>query len=1120
MSPAATDSLRLGLMTPLSGVVSMYGIEIERAARVACAAINAQGGVLGRRLELVVADDGSLPDTAVPAALRLLDEHGCVALIGNLLSNSRIAVAARVAEARQVPLLNFSFYEGSIGGRWFFNFSALPNQQIERMIPWMARHYGLKMFFAGNNYEWPRGSIDAAKRSLLAAGGQCVGEEYLPLGCTATALDDMLERLSRSGADVFVPYFAGADQLNLLPRFAALGLKPRMAVVMGGYDEMLASLLPPAVREGLYSSNTYYMSLATPENRDFLAALAQQDGVTGLWPAGNGIVTNFGEGAWVCVQAFAAAAAAAGSCEPAALARALASVSLMAPQGRVTMDAATHHAAVNSYLARCAADGAFTIVEHFGVNPPRLPDRYRQPLVPAAPSELIGGSTPGAGSAVIAQRILAVADTGMIAVDRNGRILELNQRACTMFGYERAELLGTSLNLLLPPHVRIAHSRHLAGFAAGSDAERPMRSRGELSGYRKDGSFFPIKASLAKYREADDWVLVATLLDISEDKQAEEMQAHRATHDAVTGLPRRALISERIGHALAGARRQGMEVALLFVDLDGFKLVNDSHGHEAGDMLLRQVAARLLAQVRPGDTVARLSGDEFVILCEQIDQPATIAALAQRINDDLRRPIPVGDCEMFVTASIGIAIGSAATHSAAELLRDADTAMYAVKRQGRDGWRFFSAELHAEAQQRLAVISGLRQALERDEFSVLFQPIVASDSTRIAGAELLLRWRPPGGEVSPAVFIPIAETTGSIVAIGAWVFRQACLAAARWAAEFGDAAPYVSVNVSTRQLDDPALADVFAGVLAETGADPSRMVIEITETALMADADANLRMLRRLAELGLRAAVDDFGTGYSSLAQLLRMPVTLLKIDREFIDGLDKRRDARIITSTVIGMGRSLGMRLIAEGVENAAQFAELSAAGCDYVQGYYFHRPMREEQFVETYRSEISSFLVAADDPLHFIVYISECVRLPTQTDLAELLDTCRRNNARNGITGCLLFHDGMFMQMLEGRESVIKAQMEKIKRDTRHRNVCVTASGLLERRVFHAWSMGFRDMSQLPGSPDFDVWRENVLRFIDFAASPQASYAFIAAFAAPAGDTCARDPRPRSSANGPTGT
>jgi len=381
--------------------------------------------------------------------------------------------------------------------------------------------------------------------------------------------------------------------------------------------------------------------------------------------------------------------------------------------------------------------------------------------------------------------------------------------------------------------------------------------------------------------------------------------ARRATHDALTGLPNRALIRERLANALQRSRRSGLLVALLFVDLDGFKLINDTHGHEAGDFLLKTVASRLIEQVRTGDTVARLAGDEFVVLCEQVEQPDTISVLAERINDTLRLPVEFAGTPLFVTASIGVAIGNGSTHAADDLLRYADTAMYAVKAKGRDGWQFFSESLQDQARQRLVITNGLRTAIDNNELSPRFQPLVAAESGRIVGAELLLRWQPVSGEVSPAVFIPIAEMTGSIGAIGAWVFRQACLAEAAWRQRWGAQAPYISVNVSARQLDDETLADNFAAMLAETGANPAQLLLDLTETSLMADVETNLRVLRRLADLGLRVAVDDFGTGYSSLAQLTRLPVDVLKIDRAFVDGIDKSAESRAVIRAIIGLGRS-----------------------------------------------------------------------------------------------------------------------------------------------------------------------------------------------------------------------
>ncbi|MDK9725506.1 MAG: ABC transporter substrate-binding protein [Sterolibacteriaceae bacterium MAG5] len=1105
MQTPPNDTVRLGLMPPLTGLVALYGPDIVWAARIACDEINESGGVLGRPLELIIEDDGSLPATAVPAALRLVEQHRCAAIVGNLLSNSRIAVAAQVAEPRRIPYLNFSFYEGSIAGRYFFHFAALPNQQIDRMIPFMARRHGLKMYFAGNNYEWPRGSIDAAKRVLAALGGDAVGEDYLPIGAAPEEIEDLLARVARSGADVFVPYFAGADQLTLLRRFTALGLKKRMAVVMGHYDEAMVAHLAPEVREGFYSSNTYFMSVATPASERYLERLARQPGVDGIWPRGNGVLTNFGEGTYLCVHAFARAAAAAGSIDAEALVEALEGVSVDGPQGTVAMDPATHHAHVNAYLARCNADGTFDIVERFGRIAPTIPERYREqaaavrlhesPTSPQAAARVAAETAAARNRLGTAQQILSIADMAILATDQDGIITEANHGACTLFGYGADELPGMSVHLLVPPNFRQRHAELLAGFVAGEENERRMARRSEVAGYRKDGSFFPMEASIARFRNGEEWVLVVTMRDITERKLAEEELTRRATHDVLTGLPNRALIRERLGNALQRSRRQGLSVALLFVDLDGFKLINDTHGHEAGDALLKEVAARLIEQVRPGDTVARLAGDEFVVLCEQLEQPASISALAERINDALRLPVEFRGVPLFVTASIGVAVGHGTTHSADDLLRSADTAMYAVKEKGRNGWQFFSDSLQDQARQRLSIIQGLRSALERDEFSCRFQPIVEADSGRIVGAELLLRWHPPGGEISPAAFIPIAEMTGAIVPIGAWVFRQACRAEADWRRRWGAAAPYVSVNLSARQLGEEGLVEDFAAVMAEFGTDPARLLLEITETALMADVEANLRVLRRLADLGLRLAVDDFGTGYSSLSQLIRLPVSVLKIDRAFIDGVERQPESRLVIRAVISLGRSLGLKLVAEGVENEAQLLELRAQGCDFAQGYYFHRPLEEPVFVETVAG--AGRLPASPLPeIYYLLYVSQATAPMDEAELAALLEQSRRANAARNLTGCLVYQEGFFMQMLEGAKADVLDLQARIQRDPRHRNLRIVAQGKTRRRIFPDWSMGFRNMSHLVDEPDFADWRRRTISFLDLADDVRTCYAYISAF------------------------
>lgn len=434
------NSIKLGLMPPLTGLVGIYGREIAHAGQVACQEINENGGVLGRPLELIIEDDGSMPESAVIAARKLVDEHQCIAIIGNLLSNSRIAVAYRVAEPSKIPFLNFSFYEGSILSRYFFHFAALPNQQIDKMIPYMREKFGPRMFFAGNNYEWPRGSIHAGKLALERVGGEVVGEEYTPIGVSPEIIEQLLDHVEETNPDVFVPYFAGSDQVMLLTRFTERGLKGRMAVVMGHYDEMMASQLSPEVRDGFYSSNTYFMTVDTAENRNYLERLGRLPDVNGIWPNGNGILTNFGEGTYVCVKAFAEAVNKTGSLDAEVLVDALKQIEICAPQGTVSMSAEHHHAKVNTYLSRCNADGIFSIIEKFGAIPPVLPERYNH--------QRIANQATIEDDIRLQARMLEQMTDGVILIStQDNKVIYANLGAVNIFGYNKEEILDMPLSV-------------------------------------------------------------------------------------------------------------------------------------------------------------------------------------------------------------------------------------------------------------------------------------------------------------------------------------------------------------------------------------------------------------------------------------------------------------------------------------------------------------------------------------------------------------------------------------------------------------------------------------------------------------------------------------------------
>lgn len=506
-----TRTVKLGLMPPLTGLVGIYGTEIFRAGQIACDEVNENGGVLGIPLELIVEDDGSLPHSAVAAAHKLVDIHQCSAIIGNLLSNSRIAVAYQVAELRKVPLLNFSFYEGSIQSRYFFHFAALPNQQIDRMIPYMREKYGPRMFFAGNNYEWPRGSIDAAKRALLRAGGEVIGEEYCPIGLPTEAMEHLLDRVKAAAPDVFVPYFAGLDQINLLTRFTERGMKQNMAVVMGHYDELMASILPAEVREGFYSSNTYFMTVDSAENCNYLARLATLPGITGVWPHGNGILTNFGEGTYLCVKAFAQAANAAGTLRTEALINALKTVTVSGPQGTVKMDPVTHHAAVNTYLSRCDTEGKFNIIEKFGMIQPLMPERYSH--------QHIKNQATMEDDIRLQSRILQQMSEAVILVNvSNRQIVYTNSGADRLFGFDKNELIGKPLASLF-------HSAKGELKKSVDDIIQVLIEKGtwqgEIHNIRKNGTPIWCSASISTFThptQGEVWLGVQR--DITEQKES------------------------------------------------------------------------------------------------------------------------------------------------------------------------------------------------------------------------------------------------------------------------------------------------------------------------------------------------------------------------------------------------------------------------------------------------------------------------------------------------------------------------------------------------------------------------------------------------------------------------
>ncbi|MFN8214087.1 MAG: EAL domain-containing protein [Candidatus Nanopelagicales bacterium] len=448
-------------------------------------------------------------------------------------------------------------------------------------------------------------------------------------------------------------------------------------------------------------------------------------------------------------------------------------------------------------------------------------------------------------------------------------------------------------------------------------------------------------------------LLLLPLLAVQKAAEMSRHQEHLSLHDPLTGLPNRVLLNDRIEQALARSSRMRGMVVVMFLDLDLFKVVNDSLGHHAGDALLIDVAQRLKSAVRSGDTLARFGGDEFVVMCEDVTEDE-VNAIADRITSSLRQSFTSDDRNVTVTASIGVAVATA-NSTPQTLLRDADVAMYRAKEHGRNQVVMFDEAMHEQANERLLDAVGLRRALEHDEFRVVYQPILDIATGRTIGMEALIRWEDPErGLVPPGMFIPAAEETGLIAPIGEWVLDVALSDVKDWHDEFGLNDIWVAVNISSRQLLSPTLVDEVQRSLYEAGVPASCLQLEITESAVMTDLAPVLDVLAQLRRLGVSLAVDDFGTGYSSLAYLKRLPVTTLKIDRAFVSGLGGIEDAfdRPIVDAIIKMAQSLGLDVIAEGVETPGQLDALSDLGGQFAQGFLWARPMTADDAVAWLRS------------------------------------------------------------------------------------------------------------------------------------------------------------------------
>ena len=527
---------------------------------------------------------------------------------------------------------------------------------------------------------------------------------------------------------------------------------------------------------------------------------------------------------------------------------------------------------------------------------------------------------------------------GVLVTDSKGLIVHVNRAFMEITGYQREEVLGQRPNMFKSGH-------HPPDFYQAMFVT--LDSLGEWSGEiwnrRKSGEIYPQWQTIRLIHDDQGQFsqYVAVFSDISAIKNSEHELTHLAHHDPLTDLPNRLLLTDRVGQAVASAQVHKRGCALLMIDLDHFKLINDSLGHSVGDQLLKAVAERLNALFGPGMTLARLSGDEFAVLAENCPQPGHAAALAQRVITGLKEPFQIDGHPLFINASVGISLFPSDALSAEQLLRNADSALFKAKNTGRDGYALYTEELTAHAQLRVEIAFELRRALEQQELRVYYQPVHDLKSSRLIGVEALVRWEhPQRGLVSPAEFIPIAERTGLIAEIDAWIMRQACQQMCQWQAA-GVVLSFVAVNVSSRLFARRELYQQVALVLHDTGLDPAYLELEVTESAVMDDPEVALEQMHRLRELGVRLAIDDFGTGYSSLLRLKRLPVQKLKIDQGFVAGLPCDEDDVAIVRVIIALARSMGMQVHAEGIEQVEQATFLLEHDCDLGQGYWFGRPV-----------------------------------------------------------------------------------------------------------------------------------------------------------------------------------